>query len=103
MKVDGNFEAGKLGERLRAKSIRTDDVSFLVRMLDYVLFILKWLPRSCGNCSWIKVTFTNEKKHFSDHEIHLGNGGEGKWNAELVKLCQNAASLNQPNLDCSRC
>ena len=41
------IEAGKFGERPRVDSNRTDVVSLLVGMLDLVLFILKWLPRSC--------------------------------------------------------
>ena len=49
------------------------------------------------------MTFISEKKYLSHREIQLGDEGEGKRKAELVKLCQNAASMNQANLDCSSC
>ena len=48
------------------------------------------------------MTFS-KKKYLSDREIQLGDEGEGKRKAKLVKLCQNAASMRQANLDCSRC
>ena len=45
------------------------------------------------------MTFISEKKYLSDREIQLGDEGEGKRKTGLVKLCQNAASMNQANLD----
>ena len=56
-------------------------------------------PQVLQNCSWIKVTFISEKKYLPDREIQLGDGGEGKRKAKLVKLSQNAASMKDPNLD----
>ena len=55
-------------------------------------------PQVLRNCSWLKLTFTGEKKYLSDREIQLGDGGEGKRKTELVKLCQNAALMNQQSL-----
>ena len=101
--VDGNFEAGKLGERPRANSNRADHVSFACSYARLLSFHFRMAPEVFRNCSWVKLTLTGEKKYLSDREIQLGDGGEGKRKAELVKLCQNAASRNQANLDCSRC
>ena len=100
--VDSNFEAGKHKKCPRANSNRTDEVSFACSCARLRSFHFEMAPQVLQNCSWIKVTFISEKKYSSDREIQDSDGSEGKRKTELVKLCQNAASMNQPNLDCSR-
>ena len=101
--IDDIFKAGKLVERPRAHSNRTDDVSFACSYARLRSFHFEMAPQVLQNCSWIKVTFFSEKEYLSDRKIQLGDEGEGKRKAELVKFGQNAASMNQANLDCSRC
>ena len=101
--VDGNFEAGKLGEHSRANSNRTDDAPIACSFARLLSFHFKMAPQILRNCSLVKLRFTSEKKLFVRSWTSAWYGSEGKRNPDLVKLSQNAASMKQPNHDCSRC
>ena len=84
--VDGNFEAGQLVERPRADSNRADDVSFACSYARLLSFHFGMAPHVLQNCSWLKLTFTGEKKYLSDREIQLGDGSEGKRRGRISKV-----------------
>ena len=62
--VDGNFQAGKFGERSRANSNQTDDVSFPCSYARPLSFHFKMRPQILRNWRWVKLRFTSENKIF---------------------------------------